>query len=180
MYIYVCMCACVHVCMFTYVCIYVCTYVCMHVWTYVCTCFSLLYTIQELTSEIELTSLFMKLSDGSKTVNSENALEIVYKLGYVPSKDDIDEFICVTNGVCSLSNIKKFCKKLKSCNYSTDGLLDVFNYYDVHRTGKISKDQFKLLFTTIGSKMSNAEMEEIIRELCNDSDQICYEEFLSK
>ncbi|GAB67287.1 troponin c-like protein [Plasmodium cynomolgi strain B] len=82
--------------------------------------------------------------------------------------------------ICSLSNIKKFCKKLKLSNVSTDGLVDVFNHYDVHRTGKISKDQFKSLFTTVGSRMSNAEMDAIIRELCNQGDQIDYKEFLSK
>ncbi|EUD68585.1 hypothetical protein C922_00984 [Plasmodium inui San Antonio 1] len=157
----------------------------------------------ELASEVELTSLFNKLSDGSKNVNIENALQIVYKLGYVPSKEDIDEFMHTTNGICSLSNIKKFCKKLKLFSVSTDGLVDVFSHYDVHlqfqhtcghniwcfyfsfivkkkRTGKISKDQFKSLFTTVGSRMSNAEMDAIIRELCNKADQIDYKEFLSK
>ncbi|KJP85760.1 hypothetical protein AK88_04576 [Plasmodium fragile] len=120
------------------------------------------------------------MRDGSKNVNIDNALEIVYKLGYVPSKEDIDEFIQATNGICSLSNIKKFCKKLKLPSVSTDGLVDVFNHYDVHGTGKISKDQFKSLFTTVGSRMSNAEIDAIIRELCNEGDQIDYKEFLSK
>ncbi|CAI7721361.1 troponin c-like protein, putative [Plasmodium vivax] len=136
--------------------------------------------MEELASEVELTSLFNKLSDGSKNVNTENALEIVYKLGYVPSKEDIDEFIRATNGICSLSNIKKFCKNLKLSSASTDGLVDVFNHYDVHRTGKISKEQFKSLFTTVGSRLSTAEMDAIISKLCSEADQIDYKEFLSK
>ncbi|ANQ08853.1 Troponin c-like protein [Plasmodium coatneyi] len=136
--------------------------------------------MEELAHEVELTSLFNKLSDGSKNVNIENALQIVYKLGYVPSKEDIDEFMHATNGICSLSNIKKFCEKVKLSSVSTDGLVDVFNHYDVNKTGKISKDQFKSLFTTVGSRMSNAEMDTIIRELCNEADQIDYKEFLNK
>lgn len=136
--------------------------------------------MEELAREVELTSLFNKLSDGSKNVNIENALIIVYKLGYAPSKEDIDEFIHATNGICSLSNIKKFCGKLKLPSVSTEVLEDVFNHYDVNSTGKIPKDQFKSLFTTVGSRMSTAEMDVIIREVCNEADQIDYKEFLNK
>ncbi|KMZ79781.1 troponin c-like protein [Plasmodium vivax India VII] len=68
------------------------------------------------------------MEDGSKNVNTENALEIVYKLS----------------------------------------------------TGKISKEQFKSLFTTVGSRLSTAEMDAIISKLCSEADQIDYKEFLSK
>ncbi|CRH00866.1 myosin light chain, putative [Plasmodium relictum] len=136
--------------------------------------------MEELIDEVELTSLFNKLSDGSKNINSENAIEIIYKLGYVPSKEDIEEFVNVTNGSCTLSNIKKFCIKLKSSRYSTESLIDLFYFYDTQKTGKISKNKFKILFTTIGSKLSNKEIDIITRELCNDGELIDYKEFLNK
>ncbi|CRG93848.1 myosin light chain, putative [Plasmodium gallinaceum] len=136
--------------------------------------------MEELIDEIELTSLFNKLSDGSKNINSENALEIIYKLGYVPSKEDIEEFVYVTNGSCTLSNIKKFCNKLRSSKYSTENLIDLFYFYDTKKTGKISKKMFKILFTTVGSKLSNKEIDIITSELCNDEEFIDYKEFLDK
>ncbi|KNG78409.1 hypothetical protein PFMG_04210 [Plasmodium falciparum IGH-CR14] len=107
-------------------------------------------------------------------------MEIIYKMGYVPSKEDINEFNNMTKGVCSLSNIKKFCNKIRSLNYSTEGLLDIFHFYDTNKTGKISKEKLKLLFTTVGSKMSVDEMDTIINELCNNDENIDYKEFLNR
>ncbi|SBS94111.1 myosin light chain, putative [Plasmodium ovale curtisi] len=140
--------------------------------------------MQDLTNEVELTSLFTRISDGSKTISSEDALDIVYQMGLVPSKEDIAEFAYLTNGWTSdakfLLNIKKFCRKLKSQNCSPEGLIDLFTYYDVHKTGKVSREKMKQLFTTVGSKLSNKEMDTIISELCNDSERIDYRDFLNK
>ncbi|SBS85194.1 myosin light chain, putative [Plasmodium ovale curtisi] len=136
--------------------------------------------MQDLTNEVELTSLFTRISDGSKTISSEDALDIVYQMGLVPSKEDIAEFAYLTNGVYTLSSIKKFCRKLKSQNCSPEGLIDLFTYYDVHKTGKVSREKMKQLFTTVGSKLSNKEMDTIISELCNDSERIDYRDFLNK
>ncbi|CAC9696348.1 myosin light chain, putative [Plasmodium sp. DRC-Itaito] len=136
--------------------------------------------MEEIINEVELTSLFNKISEGSKTIHFEDAMEIIYKMGYVPSKEDINEFNNMTKGVCSLSNIKKFCNKIRSLNYSTEGLMDIFHFYDTNKTGKISKEKLKLLFTTVGSKMSVEEMDTIINELCNNDENIDYKEFLNK
>ncbi|SCO93113.1 troponin c-like protein, putative [Plasmodium malariae] len=136
--------------------------------------------MEELTHEVELTSLFNKISEGSKTINSKSAMEIIYKMGYVPSKEDIDGFIHDTSGICSLSSIIKFCKKLKTSKCSTEGLIDLFMNYDLDKSGKISKEKFKLLFTTVGSKLSNKEIDIIIGELCDNEQLIDYKEFLNK
>ncbi|ETW30188.1 hypothetical protein PFFCH_02366 [Plasmodium falciparum FCH/4] len=48
------------------------------------------------------------------------------------------------------------------------------------KTGKISKEKLKLLFTTVGSKMSVDEMDTIINELCNNDENIDYKEFLNR
>ncbi|KAI4837231.1 troponin c-like protein [Plasmodium brasilianum] len=114
----------------------------------------------ELTHEVELTSLFNKISEGSKTINSKSAMEIIYKMGYVPSKEDIDGFIHDTSGICSLSSIIKFCKKLKTSKCSTEGLIDLFMNYDLD--------------------LSNKEIDIIIGELCDNEQLIDYKEFLNK
>ncbi|VWU51136.1 myosin light chain, putative [Hepatocystis sp. ex Piliocolobus tephrosceles] len=136
--------------------------------------------MEELTKEIELTALFNKISVGAKTINLEETLDIIYQLGYYPSKENIDEFVYTNNGIYSLSNIKKFCNKLESIDCSTEGLIDVFNHYDINKTGKISKEVIKMLFTNVGSKLSNSEMDIIISKLCKADEQVDYKEFLNK
>lgn len=136
---------------------------------------------ESIIDEVQLATLFHKISDGSKTIHVSHALGIVYQMGLVPSQEDIEEFAKVTNGLCSLSKLKKFCDKLKLYEDNTDNIIDFFYLHDPNRTGKFSKKKLKNIFTTVGSPLTESEMDIIIRELSNDNGEfIDYEDFLKR
>lgn len=136
---------------------------------------------ESIIDDVQLATIFHEISDGSKTIHVSHALGIVYQMGLVPSQEDIEEFTQVTNGLCSLSKLKKFCNKLKLYEDNTDNIIDFFYLYDPNRTGKISKKKLKNIFTTVGSPLTEPEMDIIIRELSNDNGEfIDYEDFLKK
>lgn len=137
--------------------------------------------MNELAEEVALTTLFNKISEGTKTIDSRYGVEIVYKLGLVPSKEDINQFIEATKGKCTLSQLKQFSNKLKYTeHHSTDDLIEVFQTQDTEKKGIISKSDFKKLFTSVGSSLSDDEMEIIMGELCGNAEYINYGDFLKK
>lgn len=71
---------------------------------------------------------------------------------------------------------------MKATNKETDESLIrlAFKVFDKDGNGYITSSEFKYFMTTMGEKLSEEEVDEIIREVDKDGDeQIDYEEFVN-
>lgn len=69
----------------------------------------------------------------------------------------------------------------KKNNNDVEELLEAFKVFDKDGNGLISIEEFKHLFTVIGEKINDAELDEMIKEAkTNENGYIYYEELVRR
>lgn len=125
-------------------------------------------------------SRFDKNKDG--TINVQELGDILKTLGQKPTEEELKELIARVDtdgdGAISFEEfLAEMKKRLKSWGGEQD-LREVFHAFDLDGDGHISVDELKQAMAQAGEKLSQEELEAMIREADVDQDgKVNYEEF---
>lgn len=129
---------------------------------------------EELKQEIlEVFELFD--SDNSGTVDRKQLKLMVRVLGYEPRKDQLARMLIQCGVAQRATEIKyeEFYSLIAMIMNEKDiqeEMMRAFNLFDVDGTGKISLDNLRSVAEQLGEKMSDTELQEMIREADMDND----------
>ena len=104
-------------------------------------------------------------------------------LGQNPTKSELQEMINEVdvngNGTIDFSEfLNLMSRKMKDVD-SEEELKEAFRVFDKDQTGFISAQELRHVMTNLGEKLSDEEVDEMIRQVDVDRDeQINYEEFV--
>uniref|UniRef100_A0A3B0MZL8 Calmodulin n=1 Tax=Theileria annulata TaxID=5874 RepID=A0A3B0MZL8_THEAN len=132
----------------------------------------------ETVNNVEL--LFSSYSDEKGYVHSNVLNELVCELGYAPSLKEMSDFKKKTGDQCDLSSFKEFLKTIVHPEDTHANLTELFRFYDPNNTGRISKKQLEKLLTNVGEYLSEKELERFFSVLCNEDDEVDYEDLVNK
>ncbi|CUV04437.1 calmodulin [Cryptosporidium parvum Iowa II] len=128
----------------------------------------------------EAFSLFDKDGDGSITTKELGT--VMRSLGQNPTEaellDMINEVDADGNGTIDFPEfLSLMARKMKDTD-TEDELIEAFKVFDRDGNGFISAAELRHVMTNLGEKLSDEEVDEMIREADVDGDgQIMYEEF---
>ncbi|KAF3325281.1 calmodulin-like protein 11 [Carex littledalei] len=129
----------------------------------------------------EAFSLFDKNGDGCITF--EELAAVIKSLGQNPSKEELNDMI---NDVDSDGNgtiefgefLNLMSRKLKE-NDSEEELKEAFKVFDKDQNGYISACELRNVMINLGEKLTDEEVEQMIKEADLDGDgQVNYDEFV--
>merc|ERR1712241_1052620 len=129
----------------------------------------------------EAFSLFDK--DGDGTITTKELGIVMRSLGQNPTEaelhDMINEVDADGNGTIDFAEfLSLMSRKVKDAD-SEEELMDAFKVFDKDGNGYISSAELRHVMTNLGEKLTDEEVEEMIREADVDGDgQINYEEFV--
>ncbi|KAM7159613.1 calmodulin-alpha-like [Molossus nigricans] len=121
--------------------------------------------------------------DGDGTINVQELGAVMKTLGQNPSEAELKELIARvdTDGDGAI-NFQEFLAEMVKRMKSWSGELDmkeVFQAFDLNGDGHITLDELKQAMAQVGQKLSQEELEAMIREADVDKDgRVNYEEFL--
>ncbi|CAG8507314.1 7959_t:CDS:2 [Paraglomus brasilianum] len=136
---------------------------------------------QELKEYKETFTLFDK--KGAGTIPSETLGDVLRALGQNPTQTEVKE-LAESHG--SEINFDEFVKVLqRPGGFAPAGtyeeFVDGFQVFDKKRTGYISVTELKYVLTNLGEKLSEAEVEDLLKdETIDDNGSINYHEFVKK
>jgi calmodulin len=127
----------------------------------------------------ETFSLFDK--DGDGTITTKELGTVMRSLGQNPTDaelaDMINEVDADGNGTIDFPEFLTMIK-IKGSD-SEEEILEAFKVFDKNGNGYISPAELRQVLTSLGEKLSDEEVDEMVREADIDGDgQINYEEFL--
>jgi calmodulin len=129
----------------------------------------------------EAFSLFDK--DGDGTITTKELGTVMRSLGQNPTEaelaDMINEVDADGNGTIDFPEfLTMMARKMKDTD-SEEEILEAFKVFDKDGNGFISAAELRHIMTNLGEKLSDEEVDEMIREADIDGDgQINYEEFV--
>jgi len=129
----------------------------------------------------EAFSLFDK--DGDGTITTEELGIVMRSLGQNPTEDELqvmlNEVDSDGNGTIDFNEfLSMMAKKLKETD-SDDEIREAFFVFDKDGDGYISSSELRQVMLTLGEQLTDAEVDEMIREADTDGDgRVCYEEFV--
>jgi calmodulin len=129
----------------------------------------------------EAFSMFDKNGDG--TISSHELGTIMRSLGQNPTEselmDMINEVDIDGNGIIDFKEfLNMMAKKMKETD-SEEELREAFRVFDKDGNGHISAVELRTVMTTLGEKLTDDEVDEMIHEADLDGDgQVNYEEFV--
>ena len=129
----------------------------------------------------EAFSLFDK--DGDGTITTKELGTVMRSLGQNPTEaelqDMINEVDADGNGTIDFSEfLTMMARKMKDTD-SEDEIKEAFKVFDKDGNGFISAAELRHVMTNLGEKLTDEEVDEMIREADIDGDgQINYEEFV--
>jgi calmodulin len=138
--------------------------------------------LQEQIAEFkEAFSLFDKDGDGSITTKELGT--VMRSLGQTPTEAGLQEMIKEVDangdGTIDFPEFLNLMAKKMQDTDTEDDLKEAFKVFDKDNDGYISAAELRHVLTNIGEKLSDEEVDEMIREADIDGDgQINYEEFV--
>mmetsp|Transcript_35982 Transcript_35982/g.32366 ORF Transcript_35982/g.32366 Transcript_35982/m.32366 type:complete len:176 (+) Transcript_35982:567-1094(+) len=129
----------------------------------------------------EAFSLFDKDGDGTCTTRELNT--IMRSLGQNPTDAEIEDMINEVdadgNGTIDFPEfLGLMSRKMKDCD-SEEEITEAFRVFDKEGNGYISSAELKHVMANLGEKLTDEEVDEMVREADVDGDgQINYEEFV--
>jgi len=133
---------------------------------------------EQLSEFKEAFSLFDK--DGDGNITSQELGTVMRSLGQNPTEAEISEIIKTLEG--DTINFDEFVKimvvKMKDTE-SEEEIKEAFKVFDKDGTGVISAAELRHVMTNLGEKLTDTEVDDLIKEADVDGDgQINYEEFV--
>jgi len=128
-----------------------------------------------------LTSLFLK--DGDGTITTKELGTVMRSLGQNPTEaelqDMINEVDADGNGTIDFPEfLTMMARKMKDTD-SEEEIKEAFKVFDKDGNGFISAAELRHVMTNLGEKLTENEVDEMIREADVDGDgQINYDEFV--
>ncbi|XP_074590154.1 calmodulin-1-like [Curcuma longa] len=121
--------------------------------------------------------------DGDGCITLEELGTVIKALGQRPSEEELREMIQEVdadgNGTIELGEfLNLMAKKVKETNVEEE-LKEAFKVFDKDQNGFISASELRNGMINLGEKLSDEEVEQMIREADLDGDgQVNYEEFV--
>lgn len=116
--------------------------------------------------------LFDYDKDGKITTREVGAA--VRSCGLNPTESELKDMISDVNGIGGAVDSKSLCqiitKRMKDLKTSPDELKDAFQVFDKQGTGMISVHDLKMSLTTLGERLTDEELDELIREVDQDGE----------
>merc|ERR1739848_979576 len=129
----------------------------------------------------EAFALFDK--DGDGTITTKELGTVMRSLGQNPTEaelhDMINEVDADGNGTIDFAEfLSLMSRKVKDAD-SEEELMDAFKVFDKDGNGSLSSAALRHVMTNLGEKLTDEEVEEMIREADVDGDgQVNYDEFV--
>merc|ERR1711881_588397 len=129
----------------------------------------------------EAFSLFDK--DGDGTITTKELGTVMRSLGQIPSEADLQDMINEVdadgNGTIAFPEfLTMMARKMKDTD-SEEEIREAFKVFDRDNNGFISAAELRHVMTSIGEKLTDDEVDEMIREADQDGDgRIDYNEFV--
>jgi calmodulin len=139
------------------------------------------FTEEQIAEFKEAFSLFDK--DGDGTITTKELGTVMRSLGQNPTEaelqDMINEVDADGNGTIDFPEfLTLMARKMKDTD-SEEEILEAFKVFDKDGNGFISAAELRHVMTNLGEKLTDEEVDEMIREADVDGDgQITYEEFV--
>eukprot|EP00918_Siedleckia_nematoides_P002298 GHVU01005223.1.p3 GENE.GHVU01005223.1~~GHVU01005223.1.p3 ORF type:complete len:150 (+),score=37.62 GHVU01005223.1:178-627(+) len=129
----------------------------------------------------EAFSLFDKDSDG--TITTKELGTVMRSLGQNPTEAELQDMINEVdvdgNGTIEFVEFLNLMAKKMKDNDTEEELIEAFKVFDRDGNGYISAAELRHVMTNLGEKLSEDEVDEMIREADIDGDgQINYQEFV--
>lgn len=129
----------------------------------------------------EAFSLFDK--DGDGTISAEELGTIMRSLGQNPSNEELLEIIhrgdLDHNGTIDFNEFLAMMSEMVRNTSVDDELREAFSVFDKDHSGQISADELKSMMSSLGERLSDAEIQEMMREADTNGDgQIDFNEFV--
>ncbi|XP_020092609.1 neo-calmodulin-like [Ananas comosus] len=126
-------------------------------------------------------SLFDK--DGDGCITSEELETVIKSLGQNPSKEELHEMIrdidCDGNGTIEFGEFLNLMARKMKENDSEEELREAFKVFDKDQNGYISASELRHVMINLGEKLTDEEVEQMIKEADLDGDgQVNFEEFV--
>ncbi|KAJ9074306.1 hypothetical protein DSO57_1003097 [Entomophthora muscae] len=137
-------------------------------------------TADQISELNEAFALFDKNGDGSISV--EELGEVMKSLGQNPTPDELQAMIKEADadgdGTIDQEEFQiLMARRLQGCDFEQEQQA-AFRVFDQNGDGYISKSELKQVMSSLGEKLSDADLDEMIREADIDGDgQISYDEF---
>ena len=126
----------------------------------------------------EAFSLFDK--DGDGTITTKELGTVMRSLGQNPTEAELQDMVNEVDGNGTIDFpefLTMMARKMKDTD-SEEELKEAFKVFDKHGNGFISASELRHVMTNLGEKLTDEEVDEMIREADVDGDgQIGFEEF---
>lgn len=127
----------------------------------------------------EAFTLFDK--DNNGTISKQELSTVMRSLGLSPSEQEVTDLMneIDVNGNKSIefSEFLTLMSRQLKQNDSEMELLEAFKVFDKNGDGYISSAELKHVLTSIGEKLSDAEVDEMLKEVADGQGQINIEQF---
>jgi calmodulin len=121
--------------------------------------------------------------DGNGCITTKELGTVMRSLGQNPTEEElksmIDEVDCNKDGTVDFKEFLGLMARQMKDSETIDELIEAFKVFDRDGNGVITSYELRYVMTSAGEKLSEDEIDEIIREADVDNDgNINYEEFL--
>ncbi|KAL9644611.1 hypothetical protein ABK040_015350 [Willaertia magna] len=136
-------------------------------------------------TENEFREAFSLYDNGNGTITSDKLNHVLRTLGLSYSDKDLEELTNILDSSHSgqihsnsfVNEMKNRCKS--NDNQNIDEYLDSFRIFDKDQDGFISTEELRHIMTTMGERLTNEEVEDLVREVDpQGKGSIHYESFI--
>lgn len=119
-------------------------------------------------------AFFMFDFDKDKKIETSEIGVVVRSVGLNPTEAELKEIISDVNGiggkvdVATLSQL--IVKRVRDLKTTAEELKDAFQVFDKQGTGYLSVHDLRLSLTTLGERLTEEELDELVREVDQDGE----------
>ncbi|EER17254.1 calmodulin, putative [Perkinsus marinus ATCC 50983] len=108
--------------------------------------------------------------DGDGHITKKEATMLLRALGHIPTQKQCSEFLQELPNAITLDDFIDRLNQHYTPALPLDRLIGAFQTLEPSRTGVMAGDTLKELITTVGEKLSEAEVEEVFKDIKLDKD----------
>jgi len=112
--------------------------------------------------------------DGDKKITTREVAAAVRSVGLNPTEAEMKLVMSDVDGIGGTVDVPTLCqiitKRVKDLKTTPDELKEAFLVFDKQGTGTISVHDLKISLTTLGERLKDEELEELIREVDQDGE----------